>query len=56
MPKSPFSGLFSDGCESHFGPPTAPKSTLSDFLQISTVSCGSGTPYLSMAQPPIYTS
>ena len=38
------------------GPPTAPSSTESAFLQISMVSSVSGMPFLSMEQPPARTS
>ena len=51
-PSRAFSGLMWLGTWSHLGPPTAPSSTLSDARQPSMVSCGSGTPYSSRAQPP----
>ena len=37
---------------SHFGPPTAPKSTASLLLQASKVLSGNGVPKLSIAHPP----
>ena len=52
IPRSPASGRLLPGCESHLGPPTAPRSTLSDALHFATVSSGSGTPVASIAQPP----
>ena len=55
-PSSAFSGRFSLGTSSHFGPPTAPSSTESAFLQISMVSSVSGMPFLSIEQPPARTS
>ena len=56
MPSRPFSGRFSEGRPSHFGPPTAPRITLSEARQASIVSCGSGVPVASIAAPPMSTS
>ena len=49
----PRSGRLSAGWSSHLGPPTAPSSTLSDFMQVSRLESGRGTPKVSMALPPM---
>ena len=54
--RSPFSGRMFPGTESHFGPPTAPKRTLSAARHLSSSLWGRGSPYLSMAQPPMSAS
>ncbi|MNN09605.1 hypothetical protein D3C81_1224920 [compost metagenome] len=52
MPSNPVSGRSSFGLLSHFGPPTAPSNTASAFWHTSSVSCGSGVPFSSIAMPP----
>ena len=49
----PRSGRCSFGTLSHFGPPTAERSTLSEAKQVSSEEPGSGSPNLSIASPPI---
>ena len=46
-PKTAFSGRSVGSTLSHFGPPTAPKSTASAFCAASSVVCGSGVPHKS---------
>ena len=51
-PNKACSGLTFALGSSHLGPPTAPKSTASDFLHSSKVSFGRGSPKASIAHPP----
>ena len=54
-PSKACSGLTLAFGSSHFGPPTAPRSTASAFLHFSNVSSGNGVPNLSIAHPPAKT-
>ena len=53
---NPCSGLWSNGKLSHFGPPTAPKRTASDFLAFSIVSSLIGNLKASIHAPPTSSS
>ena len=52
-PRSPCSGRTSARGSSHFGPPTAPRSTASALSHAASVEGGSGLPVASIAAPPM---